>query len=597
MIQTKLLKECINQIRGISYDPKEISDIKLFGYVPLLKANNITDRGLDTSDLIYILTEKVNSQQFIKKGDILIASSSGSKKIVGKHIYFEDDYEGSFGAFCKVIRPNNKIYPRYLDALLKSSSYRQYIEKVTTGANINNLKNEDIDNFKINIFPIKEQIRISTILSKVEFLIQKRQESIVLLDELVSSVFNRLFGDPVKNEKKWRTAILQDLCTKIGSGATPRGGKQNYKQEGISLIRSLNVYNGRFEYKDLAFIDEEQAKSLDNVIVEEDDVLLTITGASVARSCIVPTDILPARVNQHVSIIRTDKEKINSVFLNYTLINKNYQVLLLKIAKLNGATREALTKEDVCSLIISLPPLSLQNQFAEIVQKAEAIKQCFQKSLEELNYLYQSLSQRAFQGKLDLSRLDVEEELEKFQEKQQIKMQESVENMLLRDSAVYYDVPPIKEPTDKLSQSVSEFPLSENTAGREKGYRLFNIEQIAESIKKRYTGFHFSFEMLYRFLSRELFLDVPYYSSEELKKRPSLNSEQDIRWFIYSAIVNVDRGENERRLLNPFIRLEQHFYNAEKENMTLRLVDEDYQLLRKRNKKERSGIYFSIKET
>lgn len=596
MIQTKLLKEYINQIRGISYDPKEISDIKLFGYVPLLKANNITDRGLDTSDLIYILTEKVNSQQFIKKGDILIASSSGSKKIVGKHIYFEDDYEGSFGAFCKVIRPNNKIYPRYLDALLKSSSYRQYIEKVTTGANINNLKNEDIDNFKINIFPIKEQIRISTILSKVEFLIQKRQESITLLDELVNSVFNRLFGDPVKNEKKWRTAILQDLCTKIGSGATPRGGKQNYKQEGISLIRSLNVYNGRFEYKDLAFIDEEQAKSLDNVIVEEDDVLLTITGASVARSCIVPTDILPARVNQHVSIIRTDKEKINSVFLNYTLINKNYQVLLLKIAKLNGATREALTKEDVCSLIISLPPLPLQNQFAEIVQKAEIIKQRFQKSLEELNHLYQSLSQRAFQGKLDLSRLDVEEELEKFQGKQQIKMRESVENMLLRDSAVYYDVPPVKEPMDKLSQSVSEFSLSENTAFKEKGYRLFNIEQIAESIKKRYTGFHFSFEMLYRFLSRGLFLDVPYYSSEELKKRPSLNSEQDIRWFIHSAIVNVDRGENERRLLNPFIRLEQHFYNAEKENMTLRLVDEDYQLLRKRNKKERSGIYFSIKE-
>ena len=472
------------------------------------------------------------------------------------------------------------------------------IVKLGVGSTFEAITQRDLINLLIKIpDSYIEQVKISTILSKVEFLIQKRQESITLLDELVNSVFNRLFGDPVKNEKKWRTAILQDLCTKIGSGATPRGGKQNYKQEGISLIRSLNVYNGRFEYKDLAFIDEEQAKSLDNVIVEEDDVLLTITGASVARSCIVPTDILPARVNQHVSIIRTDKEKINSVFLNYTLINKNYQVLLLKIAKLNGATREALTKEDVCSLIISLPPLPLQNQFAEIVQKTEIIKQRFQKSLEELNHLYQSLSQRAFQGKLDLSRLDVEEELEEFQEKQQIKMRESVENMLLSDSAVYYDVPRVKEPADKLSQSVSEFSLLENTAGREKGYRLFNIEQIAESIKKRYTGFHFSFEMLYRFLSRVLFLDVPYYSSEELKKRPSLNSEQDIRWFIHSAIVNVDRGENERRLLNPFIRLEQHFYNAEKENMTLRLVDEDYQLLRKRNKKERSGIYFSIKES
>src|SRR5699024_5306715 len=101
---------------------------------------------------------------------------------------------------------------------------------------------------------------------------------------------------------------LKEIALKIGSGATPRGGKGAYKAAGISLIRSMNVYDSKFEYKDLAFIDNEQAEKLSNVEVKHNDILLNITGASVARCCMVPTNVLPARVNQHVSLIRIDPE-------------------------------------------------------------------------------------------------------------------------------------------------------------------------------------------------------------------------------------------------------------------------------------------------
>src|SRR5258706_16338327 len=97
---------------------------------------------------------------------------------------------------------------------------------------------------------------------------------------------------------------LKDITSKIGSGATPKGGGNNYKAKGISLIRSQNVLDFKFSYDGLAFIDDEQADDLKNVIVKEDDVLLNITGDSVARVCKVPKEILPARVNQHVVIIR-----------------------------------------------------------------------------------------------------------------------------------------------------------------------------------------------------------------------------------------------------------------------------------------------------
>ena len=79
----------------------------------------------------------------------------------------------------------------------------------------------------------------------------------------------------------WTTKKLGDITTKIGSGATPRGGKDSYRKSGIPLIRSLNIYDLNFKYNNLAFINESQAKKLDNVTVEKDDVLLNITGASV----------------------------------------------------------------------------------------------------------------------------------------------------------------------------------------------------------------------------------------------------------------------------------------------------------------------------
>ena len=108
----------------------------------------------------------------------------------------------------------------------------------------------------------------------------------------------------------WKTHKLRDLCTKIGSGATPRGGKESYLDESpVALIRSQNVLDFSFSFDGLAFIDEEQACQLSNVELQERDVLLNITGDSVARVCQVPSAILPARVNQHVSIIRSDSSK------------------------------------------------------------------------------------------------------------------------------------------------------------------------------------------------------------------------------------------------------------------------------------------------
>ena len=205
-----------------------------------------------------------------------------------------------------------------------------------------------------------------------------------------------MFGDPVQNPMRWEAEILKKATTKIGSGATPKGGKESYQADGITLIRSMNVHDGRFEYKDLAHITDEQAKQLDNVTVEENDVFINITGASVARSCIVPKHILPARVNQHVAIVRCITSMLNPVFANQMFLNTSFKGQLLDIGESGGATRQAITKQQLEALTVILPPIELQTQFAAFVEQTDKSKLAIQQSLEQLEILKKALMQKYF---------------------------------------------------------------------------------------------------------------------------------------------------------------------------------------------------------
>lgn len=153
----------------------------------------------------------------------------------------------------------------------------------------------------------------------------------------------------------WTFIRLGDVCTKIGSGATPHGGSNVYLDAGrISLIRSQNVYNEGFRHEGLVYISQEHANQLSNVEVQPGDVLLNITGDSVARCCQVDPTVLPARVNQHVAIIRPDSRLLDARFLRYYLISPQIQGLMLSWAG-SGGTRNALTKGMIESLQVFAP--------------------------------------------------------------------------------------------------------------------------------------------------------------------------------------------------------------------------------------------------
>ena len=147
---------------------------------------------------------------------------------------------------------------------------------------------------------------------------------------------------------EWKA--LSSITSKIGSGSTPRGGNSVYSDSGISFIRSQNVLDMDFSTENLAFINDNQAEKLNNVIVEKNDILLNITGDSIARCTVVPEEILPARVNQHVSIIRCKNTEESKYVMYYLQYMKKY---LLQISKVGG-TRNALTKEAIGKLPIKI---------------------------------------------------------------------------------------------------------------------------------------------------------------------------------------------------------------------------------------------------
>ena len=159
----------------------------------------------------------------------------------------------------------------------------------------------------------------------------------------------------IEGGRIYPTAPLKQLCSKIGSGATPKGGKTAYQESGVSLVRSTNVFDYAFSYDDLAHISDEQADQLSNVVVEENDVLFNITGVSVTRCCIVPADVLPARVNQHVMILRPKTAMPMSYYIMTTLCSAENKAKLMGIAQ-SGSTREAINKQEMESFSIPVPP-------------------------------------------------------------------------------------------------------------------------------------------------------------------------------------------------------------------------------------------------
>ena len=255
-----------------------------------------------------------------------------------------------------------QLLPEYLMLWFSRPEFDRYARFKSHGSVREVMDWDEMCKVELPVPPIDRQKAIvkayQTITGRIEL---KRKINDNLVTSLCTVYRERFFNRQDAYEKR----TLKELCSKIGSGATPKGGKQTYSETGISLIRSTNVFDYSFSYSELAHISDEQADALSNVEVSAYDVLFNITGVSVARCCMVPEDVLPARVNQHVMIVRPILGYEMSYYMMCTLCSSDFKARLLGIGQ-SGSTREAINKQELESFVIPVPSIQDVKSFGRL---------------------------------------------------------------------------------------------------------------------------------------------------------------------------------------------------------------------------------------
>lgn len=379
-----------NQIRGVSYSKGEAFAAPGLNLLPILRAGNITDSGLTYDDLQYIPQHKITEKQLLKHGDILIAASSGSKEVVGKASYVERDWNGSFGAFCKVFRPDvSKVYPKFIAHYFNSNKYRHTISNLAAGANINNLRNEHIDNLEILLPPLSEQKRIAAILDKAEEIKRKREESLKLADEFLKSVFVDMFGDPVTNPKGWERAPLGRLTKIDAPMVDPK------KKEYLDLI---HIAPNNIEKCTGQLLPAKTARE-DNLIsgkflFTEKHVLYSKIrpylrkGALPDFSGLCSADMYP---------IEPIKNVLTREYLLFILLSDAFDDYTKTIP--GRANIPKINRTELNAYETIVPDYALQKDFSKIYRKIKERREHLANTDFE-NKLFGSLSQKAFNGDL-----------------------------------------------------------------------------------------------------------------------------------------------------------------------------------------------------
>ncbi len=365
------IKDYITQIRGVSYKPSDV--VSAENGTPIIRANNIQDSGMIYDELVFVIPQRIKSNQVLKKGDIVICTSSGSKNLVGKATTFNGyDTDISFGAFCKCVRINNSsVNADFIRLFFQSKMYREQISASSTGANINNIKAEHIDNLYINI-PTNEMqnIAVNVLTALIDSISVKKQQ-LSEFDNLIKSRFIEMFGDPEKNKFGWTKVQLSEIITNINNGMTRRGNDA----DGNIVLRLVELQNGFIDYSATNRIKLKDTEKQKFQLRENDFLFARVNGnPDYVGRCAVFSEIgEPVYHNDHIIRVHCDDSKINGTF-GCCFFNSEYGKSEINNYISTSAGQYTINQTGISSIHLILPPIELQNEFAEFVKLIDKSK-------------------------------------------------------------------------------------------------------------------------------------------------------------------------------------------------------------------------------
>ncbi|MBR9846388.1 MAG: hypothetical protein GYB35_09920 [Algicola sp.] len=474
------------------------------GYVRMLQIRDFTQR--DKDNIEYVKDSKKLKK--CKSDDVLIGRYGAS---VGKIL---TGLEGAYNVAIMKAIPNEKVLNKqYLLTLLRGPVFQNFIQNIGGRAAQAGFNKEDLSKYYLSLPSLDNQKRIAKVLSDCEALITKRKESIAHLDELLKSTFLEMFGgifddnlEPLSNYLK----VQQGYAFK----------SKDFVENGVPVIKIGTVNKGNFDLTSFSFLPNSYLDTHNRFKITAGDLMISMTGTvgkeDYGNTCFATNEYESYLLNQRVGKLIPIKNKINLYFLHYL-----FQIPRVKstLIKANRGVRQAnISSTDITGIKISIPLIAQQNEFAHIVEQVENIKQLYQIHLQELENLYGSLSQKAFKGELDVSKVglletrmfssDPDETPEDFKAWAEEQLKEEVED--------------IKTPvSDSLEPSVIEDSKQDNKGedflhfDGENDYLPISEEQI--DINKDGNSEFLKSESNEERISND-FISAPKIEDEELRK-------------------------------------------------------------------------------
>ena len=364
--------------------------------IPITRIETISKGIIDFDKLGYadIFEFEKYKDWLLKKGDILISHINSEKHLGKSAIFLDNDVSIIHGMNLLCIRViDDIVFPEYLQLFFKTNQYKRQIKKIMKkSVNQASFSVNDFKEILIRLPKLDIQEKIIKKIMTLEKILENNKLKLKFLSELNKSLFATMFGDIKTNDKNWELFEIKEISNILTRGKTPKYTLSS----NVFVINQACIYWDKIKYENIKFHVEDE----NLLFLKNKDILINSTGTGTLGRMNIIQNIINEKftIDSHVMLIRLKEEKILSLYFINIFMNEKYQKdLILKCV--NGSTNQIeLSKEKFSKFKIPIPPIELQNKFAERIEKIEKLKFEIEKSIEIAQNLYDSLISKYFEN-------------------------------------------------------------------------------------------------------------------------------------------------------------------------------------------------------
>ncbi len=390
------LKDVASFVRGITFKPDDVIPVDSAGAVACMRTKNVQEQ-IDLSDVWGIPRSFVKRpDQFVREGDLLV-STANSWNLVGKCSWVPVlPWPTTVGGFIAALRGGDRIDPRYLYHWFASSDVQLRVRNCARQTtNIANLSFDRCLDLDLPLPPLPEQRRLAAILDQADDLRRKQSRSTYLAGTLEQALFRETFGGA--EQPSVTSTSLGPHISFVTSGG--RGWAKYYSDHGERFIRSMDVRMGYISEDEPAFVNVKPSAETRRTKIQDNDILLTITGSRIGRVAHVPIDWGCGYISQHVAIIRLNRERLDPRFVAfYMTLPEGGQRQILKMQY--GQSKPGLNFDQIARFQIPVPSLADQAEFLNDLDQLQTVQTAQAHAAVDTEALFTSLQHRAFRGEL-----------------------------------------------------------------------------------------------------------------------------------------------------------------------------------------------------